>query len=267
MAENILDKAFNGIVDKVEKALSQQGFEKLNVTADNSDEKVALFSNGTVAYSVIHTGDNNHLVLRSCSMTDDGPDNEWKNLATWMFDPASNTMADANSIGNDFADMLTASTQIKKVQQAKKKKKKNKDEGTADPEFLAKRFVTFFPELRDEIKEETDYHYPMRGATFARTKIVPKLLLFMKTAGKKDIVKMAGLLDRQYGNGDIDTRSIINIILLNSLSDEEYSKLYEHFGEDFQKYSKGARKYKGKTVKPEKVKKKKSFVADTLNKQ
>lgn len=268
MAENILNKAFDGIVDKVEKALSQQGFKKLNVASDKADETVALFSNDTVAYSVLHTSSNNHMMLRSCGMTDDGPDNDWKNLATWLFDPESDTMKDAESIGKDFSELLSGTTQIKKVQQAKKKKKKNKDEGNADPEFLAKRFVTLFPELKDEIKAETDAHYPLRGVTFTKEKLVPKIQSYMKTANKKEIEKLANLLDRQYGNGDLDTRSIINIVILNSLRDEDFEKLYVHFGEEMQKYSKGARKYKGKTVKPEKPKKKKrSFVADTLNKQ
>ena len=52
MADNILNKAFALISEKVEKALSQQGFTKQNVASDNSDEKVALFSNDSMANSV-----------------------------------------------------------------------------------------------------------------------------------------------------------------------------------------------------------------------
>lgn len=265
LAENILNKAFTGISEKVEKALSQQGFTKQNVATDNSDEKVAMFTNDSMAYSVIYTGSNNHMVLRSCGMTEEGPDNEWKNLATWLFDPDSDTLADADSIGKDFAEMLSATSQIKKVQQAKKKKKRNKDEGNADPEFLAKRFVTFFPELKDEIKKESETYFPFRGVTFTKQSIVPRVKEYMKTAKKKDVEKMASLLNRQYNNGDADTRAIVNIVILNSLSDEDFNKLLEYFDEDMTKYAKGGRKYKGKTVKPEKIKKKKkSFVADTL---
>lgn len=267
VADNILNKAFALISEKVEKALSQQGFTKQNVASDSSDEKVALFSNDSMAYSVVYTGDNNHLVLRSCGMTDEGPDNEWKNLATWLFDPDSDTIADAESIGKDFFEMLTATTQIKKVQQAKKKKKKNKDDGNADPEFLAKRFVSLFPELKDEIKYESDNYFPFRGVTFTKTSIVPRVKELVKKGNKKDLEKLGVLLSRQYGNGDIDTRSIITIVIINSLEKEDYEKLYEYFDEELQKYSKGARKYKGKTVKPEKIKKKKSFMADTLQKQ
>lgn len=267
MADNILNKAFSAITDKVEKALSQQGFTQQNVASDDG-EKVAMFTNGSLIYSVIYTEKDNHLVLRSCGMTEEGPDNDWKNMATWLFDPESDTMADAESIGKDFAEMLGDKTQLKKVQQAKKKKKKNKDEGSADPEFLAKRFVTFFPELKDEIKEEADNYYPFRGVTFTREHIVPRVKEYMKNPSKKQVEKLAQLLNRQYNNGDADTRSIVNIVIINSLTDEQYDKLYEHFDEDMQKYSKGGRKYIGKTVKPEKVKKKKtSRFAETLQNQ
>lgn len=269
MANNsgILDKAFSGICDKVEKALSQQGFKRQDVASDNQNDRVALFTNDTVAYSILYTGEKNHLILRSCGMTDEGPDNDWKCLSTWLFDPENDTLADAESIGKDFAEMLNTSSQIKKVQQAKKKKKKNKDDGNADPEFLAKRFVAFFPELKDEIMEENSSHYTFRGVTFTKTAIVPKVQKYMKSANKKQIEKLATLFSRQYGNGDLDTRSIITIVILNSLSDEDFDKLYEFFDEDLQKHSKGARKYKGKTVKPEKIKKKRSFMADTLKQQ
>ena len=96
--------------------------------------------------------------------------------------------------------MLGDKTQLKKVQQAKKKKKKNKDEGSADPEFLAKRFVTFFPELKDEIKEEADNYYPFRGVTFTKEHIVPKVKEYMKNPNKKQVEKLAQLLNRQYNN-------------------------------------------------------------------
>lgn len=265
--ENILDKAFGGICDKVEKALSQQGFERQKVSAENKKERVALFVNDTLAYSVLYNDSKNHMILRSCGMTDEGPDNEWKNLATWLFDPESDKLSDAESIGRDFSEMLTATSQIKKVQQAKKKKKKNKEDGNADPEFLAKRFVTYFPDLKDEIKYESDNYFPFRGVAFTRKSIVPRFKEYVGGSNKKQLEKICQLLNRQYSNGDLDTRSIITMIILNSLSESEYERLYGYLDEDLQKASKAGRKYIGKKVKPEKVKKKKSFTADTLAKQ
>ena len=49
MADNILNKAFGAITDKVEKALSQQGFTQQNVASDDG-EKVAMFTNGSLIY-------------------------------------------------------------------------------------------------------------------------------------------------------------------------------------------------------------------------
>ena len=91
------------------------------------------------------------MVLRSCTMTDEGPDNEWKTLATWLYDETVGTQKDADSIANDFIEGVSGTLAIKRAKQVKQKKKKD-DDGTADPKFLAKRFVTYFPELREEIK-------------------------------------------------------------------------------------------------------------------
>ncbi len=69
----------------------------------------------------------------------------------------------------------------------------------------------------------------------------------------------------QYNNGDADTRSIITIVLLNALDDEEYKAVSEFFDNDLSVAAKAARKYKGRTVKPEKPKKKNASRASTLS--
>ena len=61
--------------------------------------------------------------MRSCPMTEEGPDNEWKTLATWMFDPENDTQKEADSIANDFIDNCTSSVAIKRMKATKKKKK------------------------------------------------------------------------------------------------------------------------------------------------
>ena len=136
---------------------------------------------------------------------------------------------------------------------------------TADPKFLAKRFVTYFPELREEIKNEEDCYFPFRGATFAKEHIAPKIPMYIKRANKNEIEKFANVFNVQYNNGDVDTRAIITIVLLNSLDDAEYNALYEHFNDELKVAALNARAFKGKTVKPEKVKKVKAK-ANTLTK-
>lgn len=258
--------AFNSISGKVEAELKKQGFSKQKVSG-NDKEMVSLFTSDSNAYSVVYFVDKQHMVMRHCAMTDDGPDNNWKVLATWMFDPDNDGEKEADSIANDFVDNCSSATAIKRIKTTKKKKKKDSDEGNADPLFLSKRFVSFFPELKDEIKNEEDCYYPFRGVTFTRASIVPKVNDLVKRGNKKELEKLGNLLSTQYSNGDADTRSIITIVILNSLPEDKYDAVNENLSEELQTAWKAALKYKGKKVKPEKPKKKRTTMAQRLQAQ
>lgn len=257
--------AFDYIADKVEAQLAPTGYTRQKVAADDKQEIVALFTSENVAYSVVYYMEKTHMVLRTCTMTEDGPDNEWKTLATWMLDEDS-TQRDVDSIANDFIEGVSGAVAIKRAKQVRQKKKKD-DDGNADPKFLAKRFVAVFPELKEEIKYEEDGYFPFRGATFAKEKIAPKLVSYVRTATKPQLEKLMSIFNLQYNNGDIDTRSIITIVLLNSLDDEQFNAVFEFLSDDLKKAAKAARKYKGKKVRPEKPKKKNVSKASTLNDQ
>ncbi|MBE6824839.1 MAG: hypothetical protein E7513_05780 [Ruminococcaceae bacterium] len=245
-------KAFNIVCDKVYAALENQGFKKNKVDNTDASEMVALFTGENVAYSVIYYVDKMHMVMRSCAMTDEGPDNEWKTMATWMFNPETDTEREANSIGNDFADAVSTPVNIKRVKQTKKKKS---DESGADPVFLAKRLVKLFPQLKAEIKNEEDSYYPFRSVTFTREFIVPKVNTLVAQGSKAEITKLMSILSAQYLNGDPDTRAIITIVILNSIDEKHKEVIESLMSTDLLKAYKSALKFKGKKVKPEKVKK------------
>lgn len=259
-------KAFDLIASRVEEELAKTGFTREKVAAGEGNELAALFTSSNVAYSVLYTKDKQQMLLRTCPMTDEGPDNDWRTLSTWLYDDTVSTQKDAESIANDFVDGVSGAVAVKRAKQVKTKKKKS-DDGSADPKFLAKRFVTVFPELRDEIQMEEDCYYPFRGATFAKEHIAPKLAPYIKTASVKELEKLGGIFSTQYGNGDVDTRAVITAVLINSLEDSEYNKLAENFDDDLQKAAKFVRKYKGKNVKPEVVKVKKPSKLATLRDQ
>ena len=258
----MLDQAFGHISDKVEEALQPQGFARQQITSGNDNELVSLYTSETMAYSVIYYKDKQHTLLRECAMTDDGPDNNWKTLATWMFDPDHDTMKEASSIANDFCDAISAPSAVKKVKQAKKTKKS--DDGNADPLFLSKRFLTLFPEMKDEIRDEQDCYYPFRGVTFARASIVPRVNQLVKEGKAGELKKLGNILTAQYTNGDVDTRSIITIVILNGIPEADEAKIEEYLGDDLKKAFQFAKKYRNKTVKPEKEKKKKPTMAQRL---
>lgn len=263
----MINQAFQTICDKVQAALAEQGFKKVNAGSVNENEKVALFVSENLAYSVVYYHDKMHMVMRECGMTEDGPDNDWKTLSTWMFDPENDTMKEANSIASDFVEAISAPKAIKKVKTAKKSKTKKDDEGNADPVFLSKRLVALFPELKEEIKNEEDCYYPFRGVTFARASIVPKVNKLVASGNTNDIKKLVGILSAQYGNGDADTRSIITIVILNAVDPQYDAMLEEYMSDDLKKAAKPARKFRGKTVKPEKIKPKKKTIVQRLSGQ
>ena len=81
-----IKNAFEYIAGKVEAQLAPAGYTRQKVAADDKQEIVALFTSENVAYSVVYYKEKTHMVLRTCTMTEEGPDNEWKTLATWMLD-------------------------------------------------------------------------------------------------------------------------------------------------------------------------------------
>lgn len=261
-----LNEAFKLISEKVGAALEPMGFKQVKADSAKENELVSLFVSENVAYSVIYYKDKMHTLLRECAMTDEGPDNDWKTLATWMFDPASDGQKEANSIANDFVEAISAPVAQKRAKQMKKSKsKKSDDDGNADPLFLSKRFMTLFPELKEEIKHEEEGYNPFRGVTFARASIVPRVNELVKKGNKADLKKLGNILSAQYMNGDVDTRSIITIVILNSIPAEYDDVINEYLSEDLQKAFKHAKKYRGKVVKPEKEKKKKPTMAQRLD--
>lgn len=250
----MINKAFEIVNRKVEAALSEQGFTKQNVSGTDSNELVSLYTGESTAYSVIYYKDKKHMVMRSCSMTDDGPDNEWKTIGTWMFDPATDKEREAESIGNDFAECVAAPKFTQAAKQ--KKKKKNSDDGNGDPVFFSKRLVAIFPELKEQIRTEEESYEQFRAVTFTRASIVPKVQELLERNNKKEVDKLAEILSAQYSYGDIDTRPLITMIILNSVTDEEQKEaLSREMSEELQKAWKAAEKYRGKKVKPAKKKK------------
>ena len=258
----MLNEAFEHISSKVEAALEPQGFKKEKISSTDDGELVSLYTSENMAYSVIYDDDKNHMVLRECPMSDDGPNNDWKTLSTWIFDPERDTLKEASSIGNDFCDALSAPSAIKKAKQAKKSKKS--DDGNADPLFLAKRFLTLFPEMQEEIREEQDCYYPFRGVTFAKESIVPRVNKLVHSGSAGELKKLGGILSTQYTNGDADTRAIITIVIINSIPESDLGKLDEYLNDNLKKASGYAKKFRGKVVKPEKEKKKKVPLAQRL---
>lgn len=257
-------KAFNLIAQKVEQALAEQGFARAQEAQGEEAGRAVLYTGENLAYCVRYDRKQKRFELCTCAMTEDGPDKNWKAASRWLFDPQEDGMSAAETIANDFVETIQGPKRMAAMQTARKKRRRE-DENNPDPVFFFNRCVGVLPDLHEELIYEKASYPEVRGVTFARDKVLPKLEQ-LALGGRDDARrKMCELLNDMYVRGDMDVRSIITIVLLNGLTPPALEKLRASFGDDLEKGCKAALKYRGKTVKPEKVKKQKRYVADSLN--
>ena len=256
-------KAFDLIVGKAQPALEGLGFRRLKSGGPGNREREAVFAGDAVAYGILYEEGKKRLSLRTCGLADGEPDGNWKPLSVWLYDPATDSAAQAQSIVNDFVATVTGPRQ--KAAAVSRKKRKKDDENNVDPTFFFNRFVGVFPELKEELAAERSAYGDVRSVTFARERLLPKLDgVLSSPEGKDRAAKCAALLNDLYVAGDMDVRSIITIVLLNGFSGASVKTLRPQLSEELAKSFKAALKLKGKKIKPEKKKKPKKFMADTL---
>lgn len=71
------------------------------------------------------------------------------------------------------------------------------------------------------------------------------------------------MLSQNYKNGDLDTKSLITLGILNAITDPEQERMVEEgLEEEARKAWQHARKYRNKKVKPERVKALEKFSAE-----
>ena len=83
--------------------------------------------------------------------------------------------------------------------------------------------MNIFPELREPLNQEKITYGQVRYVTFVKAHAVSLCKdLALKYPNSDPMRKLCALLDDMYKNGDLDTRSIVTISLLNSLSDSAF---------------------------------------------
>jgi hypothetical protein len=257
-------KAFDLVAEKVGEALQEQGYRRAGDRQPEEDGQSVLFTGGEIAYSVLYQESKKRFILRMCDLDDGAPNGKWKSVSMWLFDPETDSAAQAQSIAEDFAETVQGPKQTAVVRSRKKRRKD--DDNNIDPVFFFNRFVGIFPELKDEISEEKTVYGDVRAVTFAREKLLPKINALCSAGIDKDAVgRCCNLLNDMNISGDMDVRSIITIVILNGVSGRAAENLKPAFNEELAKGYKSGLKMKGRTVKPEKRKKHRSFMARTLN--
>lgn len=256
--------AFDLVINKVGAVLKEQGYQPAQEQKPEEDGQSAAFVGEEIAYSVLYRESRKRFELRTSDVKDGAPDEKWKSVSLWLFDPETDTADQAQSIVEDFIETIQGPKQMAVVRN--KKKRRKDDDNNVDPIFFFNRFVGIFPELKDEINDEREAYGDVRTVKFAREKLLPKIDgLCGEGVDKDGINRCCTLLNDMYVSGDMDVRSIITIIILNGVSEKSIENLKPLFHEELAKGYKSGLKMRGKKVKPEKKKKSKSFMASTLN--
>lgn len=251
--------AFHFIEEGLAQELEKQGFSAPQPLEDEAGQ-AAIFSTDEVAYSLLYDRQHQRFQLRSTTLTANKKPRDWRSLSLWMFDEKEGTRADAESILNDFLEVVQGPKRVALVQQQKKRNKG--DERNVDPLFFFNRLVNIFPELKGELNEEKIAYGQVRSVTFTKEKVLPKCQdLVASYPDSEPVKKLCALLDDMYKDGDMDLRSTLTMVLLNGLDDRAFESLRANLGDELQKAVKYTRRLKGKKIKPEKKKKKKKVVA------
>lgn len=253
----MVNNCFDSLVGYI---CENEKIKKFDVVSKSENDIV--LQKGEEVFQIQHDEKSNQVRLNLL----DGDKKIIKNISSWLLDSETVSKKDLEFISEDFVSTMVGKDKAKSLKA--KKKQKNSDESKITGLFFANRMVNIFPELKEEIQNEKENYEEFRSATFAKEHILPKVCELLKSEGEKQRVnKFAKLISDLYKNGTLDARAIITIVILNNIEDEKSAELLKSsLSEELLKAWNAALKYKGKTVKPEKPKKK-SFLSKALEAQ
>lgn len=233
---------FEIISENVNEGIKNRGFECIKT----SDEY--LFKKDDVIYKIVCRENKSIICLENA-----GTDGEYKIKSSWCLKKDEFLQKDVEMISEDFIHSIVGMDKSFK----KQSRTKNEEESNIDSLFFANRMANILPELKEEIRIEKECYSEFRGVTFAREQLVPRLKNILSSGkDKAKLQKLFKVMSELYQNGTLDVRSIITMVILNSIEEEKQIRLVEDLIDEKLKSAWSAsRKYKGKKVKPEKVKK------------
>lgn len=222
----------------------------------NKKENCLMISNDVISYEIKYDNSSKQIALSSFK-----DENSSKIISTWLLDE-SFSQKDIKLVIDDFITSMVGKEKVL-VRQAKKKSDENDSNITGL--FFANRMATFFPELKEPIKQEKEQYEDFRAVKFSREFILPQISNFINSEkNTSKINKFGKTLSELYQNSGLSVKSIITMVILNGLSEENGNKLKQCLNDELQKSWEAAKKYKGKKVKPEKPKKKNSLLSKAL---
>lgn len=209
-------EAYNLIIETISKILEAKEFKAVDLS-DGS-----YFTNGTVAVKVCYDDARELFTLEHSVMEEEAPSTDWKILSSWLF-AADAPVKEAKSIANDFEDSLReflgvkpATAKTSTAASALPSKGNNSDEPT--PSVLAGRFLTVFPQFKDEYNKYVTETGTFLYVLFFEEIAAPHFGDLLDADDKKRLEKFFDMMNFVYCNGNKEVRAVVSTcIMANAL--------------------------------------------------
>lgn len=255
---------FESVCDVITANKKMEKFN-INKLGDYAVEFVGEESKYTMEYDTSKS----LIKLFCCSEKDseNKVESEQRVISSWLMEFEKCTSKDVNTIAADFIqEMVGKEKNLSPTAQIRKKRPSNENNITGL--FFANRMASIFPKIKEKIQEEKNLESDFRIASFTQTYILPCIEELLNSGKQKsEMNKLGKLLGDLYHNGGLDVRSVITMGVFCNLSDRSAIALRGLVCDELAKAFDAAMKYKGKNVKPKKIRAKKSFLSKLLEAQ
>ena len=150
-------------------------------------------------------------------------DEDYKQASLSLFDPSTADDKDIRYIGNEFSDTVRQKFGKKIVALRKQSfprpflNPQRKAALAYDPNTLASRFTTMYPELREMYKANIEKYGDFLAEKFFREYGTPAAMQTIRQNDKQRMKKLFNLLDDIYEDGTNETQSLIAVTILSAM--------------------------------------------------
>lgn len=248
-----MSKFFETCINRMEPELLSKGYTKGETKTGN--ESYAVYNCEDDTLLIKYAKDAKRFYL--CKGEAGAKADDCGHVQTYYFDENSGDgEREANSIALEFLDTLSKPVAVsrERIAAVAKQAKKEESGDCMDVAFFINRIPTSFPECRLPLISHKEYYGEILPLKFCEETVCAALADNLKKGNTARLNPFFELLSTGYEKGDMDTKSIIVQVLLNSITDDEERALAESkLSEQLRKAWHAGRKYIGKEVKPEPI--------------
>lgn len=217
--ETLKDCGFTAVIpDGVEKgelpAVTESGRITIEFKGENKALKIEHFNNKISIHGVNKEGEINA--------------SDYSQLSLSLLDAETADAKDVKYIVNEFSDTLVESFGTKNIKPTKQKLPTPVSKAAAksgsvsyDPNTLANRFTSIYPELREEYKANCEKYGQFLPEDFFMNHGTPVVLETIKENNPQKMKRLFNLLNEIYEDGTNETQSLIAVTILGAMDNNQ----------------------------------------------